>query len=840
MLIVIDDFHWADSVSTELVECLVRWPLGARVLIAIGQRPRQASPRLLGALTNGVELGAVRRVELGPLDIAQAARLLDVPEHDPGLRDLHSHSSGVPLYLLALRDGEIRSSRYAPGEVEVRPADWFTAVVEGELQGRTEREYRLAAATALLGDYCDLEMLLAVADVDPDTASADVGSLLRHDILRRTDAAHGLGLRHPLLRVPLQNGVDVGWQREAHRRAALMLARRRASATERARHLERSGVRPDDADLQTLADAADECRPCAPDLAVHWLELALRAFPEDGSATTPAQADMLLRLAHALAAAHRLPASRERLAEALRVIPAEDRRRRAMAGQMLCIVECLMGHHREAPALIDAVLASAGGASSAQAVDLVVSRSLIACLEGRTPDREEIACAIRRAREGGDHLAEASLLAIAVLADLCPERCSPLDGRLDASAALFDRMTDAEIARHPEHLAILAWAETLVGRFAEASRHFNRNALIARAHGDHHILPVLLLGQANAYRHLGRIRDARRLVREVREHATAMSLRWLDGLATALSSQLAVMGTKVDRAEAVPLAERALSELATASPHVRFAGIIALATAVRQAGENHRCVTLLIDAGGGPELPRIPEIVRPMCFELIASATADMGGRPDIWVERAEACAPTRALTHHEAYTLGIRAHVQRAAGDFSSATRTYADSAELFSKVGMACAEASALVSAARCALQAGSWADAPAYLALARELAGRTGAMRIREEAQAVRAELEARTIERKPEPDELSVLTGREREIAEIAGLGMKTRDIATQLRLSPRTVDVHLTRIYRKLNISSRAALARLMAHRPPTVRADDQADGPSSGSGVSPKISASSS
>jgi DNA-binding NarL/FixJ family response regulator len=103
-----------------------------------------------------------------------------------------------------------------------------------------------------------------------------------------------------------------------------------------------------------------------------------------------------------------------------------------------------------------------------------------------------------------------------------------------------------------------------------------------------------------------------------------------------------------------------------------------------------------------------------------------------------------------------------------------------------------------------------------------------------------LEARTIERKPEPDELSVLTGREREIAEIAGLGMKTRDIATQLCLSPRTVDVHLTRIYRKLNISSRAALARLMAHRPPAARADDQADGPSSGSGVSPKISASSS
>ncbi|MEK8173788.1 helix-turn-helix transcriptional regulator [Streptomyces sp. M19] len=59
-------------------------------------------------------------------------------------------------------------------------------------------------------------------------------------------------------------------------------------------------------------------------------------------------------------------------------------------------------------------------------------------------------------------------------------------------------------------------------------------------------------------------------------------------------------------------------------------------------------------------------------------------------------------------------------------------------------------------------------------------------------------------------LTTLTDREREVAQIAGTGARTREIAELLRLSPRTVDVHLTRIYRKLDINSRAALAHFMA------------------------------
>jgi DNA-binding NarL/FixJ family response regulator len=52
----------------------------------------------------------------------------------------------------------------------------------------------------------------------------------------------------------------------------------------------------------------------------------------------------------------------------------------------------------------------------------------------------------------------------------------------------------------------------------------------------------------------------------------------------------------------------------------------------------------------------------------------------------------------------------------------------------------------------------------------------------------------------------LTPSERRVAELAAAGESNRAIAQQLYLSPKTVEVHLTRVYRKLDIRSRGALA----------------------------------
>jgi DNA-binding CsgD family transcriptional regulator len=56
-------------------------------------------------------------------------------------------------------------------------------------------------------------------------------------------------------------------------------------------------------------------------------------------------------------------------------------------------------------------------------------------------------------------------------------------------------------------------------------------------------------------------------------------------------------------------------------------------------------------------------------------------------------------------------------------------------------------------------------------------------------------------------LAKLTEREREIAALAGKGMTSVRMARELFLSARTVETHLSRIYRKLGLSNRAGLVR---------------------------------
>ncbi|MFE5589232.1 helix-turn-helix transcriptional regulator [Streptomyces sp. NPDC056549] len=54
-------------------------------------------------------------------------------------------------------------------------------------------------------------------------------------------------------------------------------------------------------------------------------------------------------------------------------------------------------------------------------------------------------------------------------------------------------------------------------------------------------------------------------------------------------------------------------------------------------------------------------------------------------------------------------------------------------------------------------------------------------------------------------LAGLSDGEREVCQMAMTGLRSRLMAERLFLSPRTVETHLSRIYGKLGVSSRAAL-----------------------------------
>jgi DNA-binding CsgD family transcriptional regulator len=109
---------------------------------------------------------------------------------------------------------------------------------------------------------------------------------------------------------------------------------------------------------------------------------------------------------------------------------------------------------------------------------------------------------------------------------------------------------------------------------------------------------------------------------------------------------------------------------------------------------------------------------------------------------------------------------------------------------------------------LAAEAWSEA---VAVATAAGGERLAMAAqRRAAQLVRNCEGARTPLLATGPDGLD-LSRREREIAELTVAGLRRRDIADKLVISPRTVDSHLQRIYRKVGVNDRDGLAAALSN-----------------------------
>ncbi|MEU4235764.1 LuxR C-terminal-related transcriptional regulator [Actinoplanes sp. NPDC026619] len=79
----------------------------------------------------------------------------------------------------------------------------------------------------------------------------------------------------------------------------------------------------------------------------------------------------------------------------------------------------------------------------------------------------------------------------------------------------------------------------------------------------------------------------------------------------------------------------------------------------------------------------------------------------------------------------------------------------------------------------------------------------------ADRARAELRATGETRRKPMDALAALTPQEQQIARLVAQGLSNREIGERLFLSPRTISTHLYRIYPKVQVRSRADLARVI-------------------------------
>lgn len=851
LVLVLDDMHWADPGAIELAEYLVRRPPGAALMLVIAQRGRQAPPRLAGTLARGVEQGAVVRIELGPLSPAELAELAGPGLDDQALQAICAESAGNPLYLLAaaatrragtsattIRPPETAVSAGQPSVVASHGPDGpggsrprsglsgpgpapnaLEAVLLAELAPLTAQESTVAAAGAVIGEQFSIDALAPVAGLTCEETATAVDGLTRRDILRQTAASPAtLAFRHPVLRGVVYQSAAPAWLAAAHRRALAELTRSGAPAAELAHHVAAASGAHLSEDLQILVSAASGTMSSAPGTAAHWLKVALELIPDDASHAQQ-RLDILLMLTRALGVAGRLAESRELMHDILRLVPLRPAGPRVAAVAFCARMERLLARYPEARALLEGELGTSRAAESAEGVSLAIEYGAVALLSSDFPSaRSVMLAAAERARRRGDRLRHAYALATTGLGEAYEGNIAEAQRAVDTAGGLADTLSDSEHSREPEFLAVLGWAELFLERFAGAARHFARGVAVSRHSGQYHVLPHLLLGQCMLACWRGPLDRAIMLSEEAEEIARHVDSRDVLGFALGLRAlALSWAGGPDSAKRAADLAEQATAAIPQESTWWARTVATFRAAALLMNGDPGRCLQAMTAAGGNGLLLIQPSL-RPIYLDMLTAASVMSG---DIamareWSQRADAEARRLGLPGQRGYALRSRGYLLAATGRHDRAAACLSAAADLLGSAGLAVGQAWALAMGAPSAAAAGRREAAIAMAADARRLAQEVASETIRAAADAVLQGIVAQPAA--PDlTDPLASLTIRERQIARLAATGLTSRDIAAELSVSPRTVDTHLSRIYRKLGITTRAALASRVAaaSQPPT-------------------------
>ncbi|MGW4356991.1 AAA family ATPase, partial [Nocardia sp. NPDC004582] len=209
-VLIVDDTHWADTASLQVLALLIRHsPEAANVVLAYraGQFPAE-----LGAALR-TPRAEITHLTVPPLSADEATALL--PDLPPARRArLVAAAQGNPLYLQVLAE-------LSPAELDetLRPDDPGTPgnphgqgnghgaldrTLRAELAHLPPREQLVAQAAAVCGATADTELLSTTAEVAHTDLDAAVDDLARRGWL--TVTAGTIDFRHPLIRTVGQFG----------------------------------------------------------------------------------------------------------------------------------------------------------------------------------------------------------------------------------------------------------------------------------------------------------------------------------------------------------------------------------------------------------------------------------------------------------------------------------------------------------------------------------------------------------------------------------------------------------------------------------------------------------
>ena len=815
LVLVLDDLHWADPASAELLGALLRRPPDAAVLIALAVRPRQVPERLAAALERAHREETVVRLELTALSRGEADELLNESVVETAAAALYEDSGGNPFYLEQLarsvsRATEAGSPVSAPHAAVLEVPQTVAAALAEELALLSSGARRLLEGAAVAGDPFALELAAAAAAV-PDAGSAEaLDELLRLGLVRPTDVPRRFRFRHPLVRRAVYEATPGGWRLEAHERTAKALEARGASLAARAHHVERSARHGDLAAVAILREAGVAAARRAPETAAIWFGDALRLLPDAASADE--RVELLLARAGSLAASGHFLDSHSALLESIALVPDESvarvRLMTACAG-----VEHLLGRHDDARDRLGRALEDLENPASADAVALMIELSVDGFYRMEYDAMREWAQrALLAARPLGDKALTAAAVATLAYACVLGGAITEAEGHRAEAAALVDTLPDSELALRLDAAVNLAAAELDLERLTEAGAHAERAMAVARATGQNDFVPVLVYCLGWVTRLGGRLADSAELfdgaVEGARLSGNTQSLagnllnRSLSALAEG-DIQMALITAE----ESVDLARRLDQGLASAS-----AGL-ALAAALLETGDPARAVEALVGPAGGDELSRVPRAWAASWLELLTRCWLALGRSDlaDLAAARADAAATAVGLRMARSKADRATAAVALDAGDPDLAAERALASAAAADDVGIPVEAALSRTLAGHALAQAGQPERAVAELQRAAAELHACGALRYRDAAEHELRRLGER-IHRRTRPgktDRVGVesLTERELEVARLVVDRRTNTEIATTLFLSPKTVESHMHNMFQKLDVSSRVEVAR---------------------------------
>jgi DNA-binding NarL/FixJ family response regulator len=801
VVLVLDDLHWADAASLELLDHLLRRAPSAPVLLLLAHRAGWSG----GPLSRVTD-----RVELGPLDREEADALLGAELSPDARARLYRDSGGNPFYLEQLARAERRGERGAGatfrGELDIEVPASVREALARELAGLGEVTQRVLQSAAVAGDPFTPELAGDLAGEDRGVVHAALDRAIAVGLIQSTDTPVLFRFRHPIVRRAVYASAGEAWRVGAHAQAATVLGRRGATPLALAHHVACSAA-PGDEDAAALLTAAGHAAATvAPASAARWFQAALRLLPanvEDGRRLA-----LLGPLAAALGSAGRLEESRATLIEILDMLPVSLVQARGRLIGFTGVIDRLLGRHGDARSLLEETLRSVGDPESPEAAGLELELAADRFFVGDwTTMREHAAKGWEiAARRGGDGLraTAASLLGLAEYSvgrvSASQERCAEVLALVDAPGGDGLRL---------DALDWLGWLELSVEEYDAALRHFTRGLELGRASGAGYLLTTMSFGLVLGCTWNGRLAEAiehsDRTLELGRLSGSNQVRSWAHGLRALVELRSGALSEALDHgSQAWTLGEGVASNPFSAVSGGWFG------EALIEAGQPVRGREQILRALGGAALPGVEAAYRPYFYDVLTGAEMARGHPVDAtrWSAAASETATGLGLPGRTGAALHAAALVE---SDPNAGAALALRAAEALGRAHP--------IEAARARTLAGRHlhlaGDRTAALVQLRQATAELAALGAHHyAAQAVRerrrlGERLARGGRRRDALTGIDSLSDREREVASLVEDRLTNREIAQRLVLSEKTVERHLSRIFLKLGARSRVEVARAL-------------------------------